>query len=388
MDWIYLDNNATTKPDPAAVAAMQPFLSAQYANPSSLHHFGQQARHAVETGREQIATCLHTRARNIIFTGGGTEANDLAIRGTLAARTDKKHFVTSTVEHDSIRRLAEQLAREGYRVTHVGVDEEGRLDLNGLETALDDDVALVSIMHANNETGVIFPLDEVGACCAKRGIPLHTDATQTIGKMPVDLSACPAQLVTFAGHKFHGPKGAGGLHIKRGTRLRARMRGGRQERELRPGTENVAAIVGTAEALKRAVAQLETEDTLVRALRDRFEQGVVNRVGSARILGQAGPRLPNTTMIAFATLEAEAILMLLSDRGICASSGSACSSGALEPSHVVQAMGIAEEWAHGTIRFSLSRFTTDDEIDRALTIIPEVIERLQQLQPSAADPPR
>ncbi len=379
MAWIYLDNNATTRLDPRVFEAMRPFLLEAYANPSSIHHFGQQVRHAVETARERMAGLLGLTPRQIVFTSGGTEANDLAIRGVLAARPTKKHFVTTPIEHDSIVRLAAELKREGYRVTQVPVDGLGRIDLAGFEAALDEDTALASVMHANNETGVILPIERLGEIAAAKHVPLHVDATQTVGKLPLDLGTLPVQLVTLAAHKFHGPKGAGALCIKRGVRLRSRLVGGHQERDLRAGTENVAAIVGMAEALQLAVDHLSEEQGRVRDLRDRLEAGICERVPAARILGDREHRLPNTTSIAFASLEAEAILMLLSNHEVCASSGSACSSGSLEPSHVLTAMGIEEQWTHGAIRFSLSRFTTAEEVDRALAVVPQVIERLQAL---------
>ena len=263
MNWIYLDNNATTRPDPRVVEAMLPFLSEQYANPSSVHLFGQQVRHAVETAREQVAGGLGAKARQIVFTGGGSEANALAIRGTLAGRADKRHFITTAVEHDSVLRLARQLEKEGYRVTYLGVDELGRLDLAELAAALGNDTALVSVMHANNETGVIFPIERIGAMTAACGVPLHVDATQTVGKLAVDVGKLPVQLLTLAAHKSHGPKGVGAVFIGRGVRLQPMVLGGRQERELRAGTEDVAGIVGTGVAVQLAVEHLDEEDTRV-----------------------------------------------------------------------------------------------------------------------------
>ena len=381
MNWIYLDNNATTRPDPRVVEAMLPFLGDQYANPSSVHLFGQQVRHAVETAREQVAGALGAQPRQIVFTGGGSEANTLAIRGTLASRPNKRHFITTAVEHDSVLRLAGQLEKEGYRVTYLGVDPLGRLDLAELEAALADDTALVSVMHANNETGVIFPIERIGQLTAARGVPLHVDATQTVGKLPVDTGKLPVQLLTLAAHKFHGPKGVGAVYVGKGVRLRPQVLGGHQERDLRAGTENVPGIVGTGAAIQLAVTHLEEENTRVRALRDRLEAGLLERIAIAHVNGDRTQRLPNTINIGFEALEAEAVLMLLSKEGICVSSGSACSSGSLEPSHVLQAMGIDPRIAHGAVRFSLSRFTTDEEITRTLEIVPRAIERLQSLQP-------
>lgn len=379
MDWIYLDNNATTMMDPRVFETMRPFLLDQYANPSSTHHFGQQARHAVETARERIASLLGLTANQVVFTSGGTEANDLAIRGMLAARPDKRHLVTTAVEHDSVLRLARRIEKEGYRVSYLGVDQRGRLDPAEFEAALGDDTALASVMHANNETGVVFPLEQLGQIAASKGVPLHIDAVQTMGKLAVDWGKCPAQLITLAAHKFHGPKGIGALCIKRGVRPRPRLVGGHQEGDLRPGTENVPAIVGMAEALALAAAHIEEENARIRALRDRIETGIRQRVPSAHLLGDRELRLPNTASIGFEALEAEAILMLLSNHGICASSGSACGSGSLEPSHVLTAMGLDERVVHGAVRFSLSRFTTDADVDRVIEVVPKIIERLKSV---------
>lgn len=378
---IYLDNNATTRMDERVVEAMLPYLREQYANPSSVHHFGQQARHAVEEARASMAGLLGVRARQLVFTGGGTEANHLAIRGVLASRPEKRHIVTTPVEHDSVLRLMERLEEEGYRVTRVPVDAAGRLDAAAFEAALSEETALASVMHANNETGVIFPIEELAAITAGRGVPLHVDATQTVGKLAVDLKMIPLGLATLAAHKFHGPKGVGAMLVSRGVRPRPLLVGGHQERDLRAGTENVAGIVGMAEALRLAVENLEVENTTVRGLRDRLEAGILERVSIAAVHGDRARRLPNTSNIGFARLEAEAILMLLSNEGVCASSGSACSTGSLEPSHVLQAMGVDEATAHGAVRFSLSRFTTADEIERVLEIMPRVIERLEAVGP-------
>lgn len=378
---IYFDNNATTMLDPRALDAMLPYLREQYANPSSVHHFGQQARHAVETAREQVATAIGAVPRQIVFTGGGTEASDLAIRGLLATRPTKRRFVTTSVEHDSVLRLADQLAAEGYEVVRLGVDALGRLDLAAFEAALTEETALVSVMHANNETGVIFPVERIAELAAARGVPVHVDATQTVGKLPVDIRKLPVSLLTMAAHKFHGPKGVGVLCVGRRVKVRPQLVGGHQEKDLRAGTENVPGIVGTGVALQLAVQHLDEENTRVRAMRGRLEAGILERVPACRVNGDREQRLPNTTSISFEGLEAEAILMLLSNEGLCASSGSACSSGSLEPSHVLQAMGIDPVVAHGAIRFSLSRFNTEAEVDQALEIVPGVIGRLRELSP-------
>lgn len=327
-----------------------------------------------------MAAAIGAKPRQIVFTGGGTEANALAIRGTLAARPDKRHFVTTRIEHDSVLRLAEQLAREGYRVTYIGVDRAGRVDPAEFEAAMSDDTALASIMHANNETGVIQPIQALAEIAAARRVPLHTDATQSVGKLPVDVSKLPVSLLTMAAHKFHGPKGVGVLYIARGTRVLPQLLGGHQERDLRAGTENVAGVVGTGEAIRLAIEHLGEENTRVRGLRDRLEAGLLASIPAAHPIGDREHRLPNTANIGFEGLQAEAILMLLSNEGICASSGSACSSGSLEPSHVLQAMGVPEAIAHGAIRFSLSRFNQDADVDRVLEIMPRAIERLRAIE--------
>lgn len=380
MNSIYLDNNSTTRVAEEVAAAMTPFLREQYGNASSLHRMGQAARHAIETAREQVAALIGAESRQMVFTSGGTESDNLAIFGTLAAYPNKRHVVTTAVEHVAVLSACEQLEKEGYRVTFVGVDSAGHLDLAALAAALDDDTAIVSVMHANNETGVIFPVAEIAKLTAVRGIPLHVDAVQTTGKLPFDVAALGAQLVSLSAHKIHGPKGAGALYVGKRARLRSRQIGGHQERDLRPGTENVAAIVGFGVAARLARERLEKEGmNRVAALRDRLERGILEKVTFARVIGDPANRTPNTTNIGFESLEAEAILIALSEESVCASSGSACSSGSLEPSHVLKAMGIDERLAHGAIRFSLSFETTADEIARALEIVPRVVHRLASL---------
>ena len=377
---IYLDNNATTQPDPAVVEAMLPYLREQYANPSSVHHFGQQARHAVESAREQIAALIGAKPKQIVFTGSGTESNHLAMLGILESRPRRRQIITTRVEHDCVVRLCERLAGQGYEVTWIEVDSEGRLDPAAVEAAISERTALISIMHANNETGAIHPLEAIAGLAAARGVPLHSDAVQTVGKLAIDVGPLGASTLAAAAHKFHGPKGVGFVYARRGVSLRPMFVGGHQERDLRAGTENVAGIVGMAEALKLAHDSLEDEHTRVKALRDRFETSILARVPTARVLAAGAQRLANTAMIAFPGLEAEAILMLLSNEGLCASAGSACSSGSLEPSHVVRAMGIDDHIGHGAVRFSLSRFTTDPDIDRAIEMVPAAIARLSGLR--------
>ncbi len=382
MKTIYLDNNASTRIAEPVFKAMEPFIREHYGNPSSLHRAGQAARHAVEIARTQVADLIGARPRDIVFTSGGTEADNLAILGTLAAYPNKRHLVISAVEHVAVHALAERLARENYRVSFIAVDTQGHLDLDAFEAAIDDETALASVMLANNETGVLFPIPEIARLTASRGVPLHVDAVQAAGKMELDIHALGADLLSLSAHKIHGPKGVGALVVGRGARLRNIFSGGHQERDLRPGTHNVIGIVGFGAAAERAGSGIEAFSTRVADQRNRLEQGILDRVDRASVIGDRDRRLANTTYIAFETLEAEAILIALSERGVCASSGSACGSGSLEPSHVLKAMGLDERIAHGAVRFSLSRETTDAEIDRALEIIPEVVNKLAGLCPA------
>lgn len=387
MDLIYLDNNATTQPDPRVVEAMVPFLRERYANPSSLYHAAQEVRYNVECAREQVARLINAPPRQVAFTSGGTESNHLAIRGILAARPDKRHIITTAVEHDCVLRLCGQLQREGYEVTFLGVDTGGNLDLDKLEAAITPQTAMLSVMHANNETGVIFPIERIGAIARQHGIPLHVDAAQSVGKIPIDIETLPVDLLSIAAHKLHGPKGIGALYVRRGVRLRAQLLGGHQEHDLRAGTENVPGIVGFGVAAELAAQHLPEELGRVRELRDRLESGIIERVPYARRLGDPANRLPNTTNIGFAALEAEAILIVFSNHGICASSGSACSSGSLEPSHVLTAMAIDRPLIHGAIRLSLSRFNTIEEIDGVVEMLPSLLARLEPLAARTAPVP-
>ena len=373
---IYLDNNASTRPLDGVVEAMKPLLGAEYANPSSLHRFGQQVRYKVECAREQVAGLINADPKEIIFTSGGTESINLAIRGVLAAQPAKRHLITSAVEHSAVGRLAAQLAREGCRVDEVRVDCEGRLDLAELEEKVTEDTALISVIHANNETGVIIDAERVCEIAARHGVRVHLDAVQSAGKVAVNVRELPAPLLSLSAHKIHGPKGAGALYVRGRTRLTPLTFGGRQERDLRPGTENVPAIIGFGIAAEEAAALGPERIDSIRHLRDDFEARVQAAISIAKVIGTEGERVCNTSNIGFERLQAEAILILLSERGIYASAGAACSSGSLEPSHVLRAMGIDPQLAHGAIRFSLSRFTTEAEIDQTLAVLVEVIERL------------
>ncbi len=380
MPLVYLDNNATTQPAPEVVAAMLPFLTELYGNPSSVHRFGQQSRHAIDVARGQIALLVGCAEAELTFTGGGTEAINAVIRGLLASRSPRKRIVTTTVEHSATRELCAQLAKQGAEIVAIEVSGDGLLDLDAFRAAVADDTALVTLMWANNETGVIFPVAEVAAICREKRVPFHCDATQAVGKLKVDVKAAGVDAASFASHKFHGPKGVGAYYARRGLRIGPLIIGGPQENGRRGGTENVPGIVGMGKAAEIAAAAMD-QMPRVAAMRDRLEQSILRTIAGSRVNGSTEHRLPNTTNIAFPRLEAEAILLLLSEQDICASAGAACSSGSLEPSHVLRAMRIDEKLAHGAIRFSLSRYTTDVEIDRALEVLPTVIRRLQAVLP-------
>jgi cysteine desulfurase len=383
MPPIYLDNNATTKPAPEVVQAMLPFLTEFYGNPSSVHRFGGFGRKAIDDARAAVAALVHCKETELIFTGGGTESVNTAVRGMLGARAPRKKIVTSTVEHSATRQLCEQLGKEGCEIVWIEVDHRGQLDLESLKTALTDQVALATFLWANNETGVLFEIEQIAALCRAARVPVHVDATQAVGKIPVDLGALQFDAMSFAAHKFHGPKGVASLFVRRGQRVKPLIIGGPQERQRRGGTENVPGIVGMGKAAELALARLP-EMGRVAALRDRLEGSILREVPETEVNGSIDRRLPNTSNISFSRVEAEAILLLLSERDICASAGAACSSGSLEPSHVLQAMKIEPKLAHGAIRFSLSRYTTDEEVDLALEILPGVIQRLRKVMPVGA----
>jgi cysteine desulfurase len=380
MSVIYLDNNATTRPDAAVAEAMRPYLNECYGNASSVHRFGQLARKAIDDARASVAELIGARDSELIFTGSGTESVNTAIRGLLPGRAPRRQIVTSAVEHSATQELCRQLAREGFDVCTIDVDEKGRLNLQALAAAVGDQTALVTLLWANNETGVIFPIAAIGELCKKAGVPIHVDGTQAVGKIEVNVANSHVDAMSFAAHKFHGPKGVAALFARRGLRIRPLLIGGPQERGRRGGTENVPGIVGMGKAAELAKQHLP-ERQRVANLRDRLERGILANIADTSVNGDVEHRLPNTSNISFAQLEAEAILLLLSERDVCASAGAACSSGSLEPSHVLKAMKIEPRKAHGAIRFSLSRMTTEEEITRALEILPAVIERLRKVMP-------
>jgi len=379
---VYLDNNATTRTAPEVVEAMQPYWSEQYGNPSSIHGFGGKMRKPVNQAREQVARLLGAKPDEIVFTGGGSESDNLAIRGTLEAQGGRKrHIITTRVEHPAVREVFHYLEKQGYRRTAVPVDRDGALDMEFLERSITPDTALVSVMWANNETGVIFPIEEIAEMVKSKGAVFHTDAVQAAGKVSIDMSRVPADLLTISGHKLHGPKGIGALYVRKGTKLTPLIIGGHQEGGKRAGTENVTGIVGLGRAAELALDNFDAESRKVRALRDRLEKGLLEKCKGAHVNGKN--RLPNTANISFEFIEGESILLMLNDKGISASSGSACTSGALEPSHVLRAMGIPFTLAHGSIRFSLSRYNTEKEIDYVIENMPGIVDRLLAISPFA-----
>ncbi len=380
MGMIYLDNNATTKPASEVVAAMGRVLAEDFANPSSVHLPGQQARKAVDDARAQVCRLIGCQGSELFFTSGGTESINTAIHGLLRVRGPRTKIIISAVEHSATQGACEVAKAEGASVVEIGVDHDGLLDMDHLRRELSADAALVSMMWANNETGVLFDVAAIGEECRKAKVPFHCDATQAVGKIAVDVKSLPVDALSFAGHKFHGPKGIGGLYVRRGQRMASLVSGGPQERGRRGGTENVPGIVGLGIAAELARERLP-EMRRVAELRDKLEQGILSSIPETYVNGSRENRLPNTSNIGFSRIESEAILMLLSERGVCASAGAACSSGSLEPSHVLRAMAIDPKVAHGAIRFSLSRYTTDDEITQTLSLIGPVIDRLRAVLP-------
>ncbi len=381
MKTIYMDNNATTRVAPEVLEAMLPYFSELYGNPSSAHTFGGQVGHKIREAREQVAAFLGAQPDEIIFTSCGSESDNTALRSALQTQEGKRHIVTSRVEHPAIKVLCGHLAKRGVRITEIPVDREGRLDMARYEESLTPDTALVSLMWANNETGVLFPVEEAAQMARSRGILFHTDAVQAAGKIPIDLGRSAIDMLSISGHKLHAPKGIGILYVRRGTPFAPFLIGGHQEHGRRGGTENTASIIGLGKACELAGEHMEVENTRVRALRDRLEREILKRVPRSRVNGGGAERLPNTSNISFESVEGEAILLLMDAFGICASSGSACTSGSLQPSHVLRAMGVPFTMAHGSIRFSLSIYNTEEEVDFVIEKVPSIIERLRSLSP-------
>jgi len=381
MREVYVDNNATTRVAPEVKEAMLPFFDELYGNPSSMHHFGGRVEKYLTQAREQVAEFLGAEPEEIVFTSGGTESDNAAIYGTLASYPEKRHIVTTKVEHNAVLHYCRYLKKNGYRITELSVDRLGRLNLDELQKSLTDETAIVSIMYANNETGVIFPIAEIGEIVKSRGIVFHTDAVQAVGKIPIDLSKLPVDFLSLSGHKLHAPKGVGVLYIRKGTRFSPLIIGGHQERGRRAGTENVPYIIGLGKACELAQLFMEEEQTRIRHLRDQLENELLKRIPKSQVNGDRNNRLPNTLNISFESVEGESILLLLSKEGIAASSGSACTSGSLEPSHVLRAMGVPFNVIHGSVRFSLSRYNTEEDIAYIIEKLPPIISRLRELSP-------
>lgn len=385
MDVIYLDNNATTRVAPEVFEAIRPFLTENYFNPSSMYDAARPAADAIDQARKTIGRLIGARSQEILFTSCATESNNTAVFGTLQANPDRRHVITTGVEHPAIYAVAQELERQGYAVSFVPVDPSGRIDNRDFVRELRAETALVSVMHANNETGVIFPVEDLARIAKETdpAIVVHCDATQSVGKLPIDLKTnfSNVDLLSFSGHKLHAPKGVGALFVRRGTRCRPFLLGGHQEEGRRAGTENVAFIVGLARALELAMETHDADEERIRALRDRLEQALVERIPFLQVNGKEADRLSNTLNLAVHFIEGEGMLFQLSSHGICASSGSACTSGSLEPSHVLRAMDVPFTAVHGSIRFSLSRYTTDAEIDRVIEVFPEIVDSLRRLSP-------
>jgi len=382
MKTVYLDNNATTAVAPEVFDAMRPFLTERYGNPSSMHSFGGEVAHDVARARENVAQLLGASPQEIVFTSGGTESDSTAILSALSTMPERREIVTTRVEHPAVQYLCKHLARDrGYTVRWLSVDKEGMLDMDQVEDSVSDRTAIVSVMWANNETGVVFPVDEIGNIARDHGALMHTDGVQAVGKIPMDLKSTHIDFLSLSGHKLHGPKGVGAIYIRRGTRFSPFVIGGHQESDRRGGTENVPGIVGLGEAARLAAEKIEYENARVKKLRDRLQQGLLDAIPAAAVNGNLESRLPNTLNIGFEFVEGEAILMRMDSIGICASSGSACTSGSLEPSHVLRAMGVPFTAVHGSIRFSLSRYTTDEEIEYTIEHVPGIIELLRRMSP-------
>ena len=381
MKTIYFDNNATTKVADEVLEEIKPFFCKLYGNPSSMHTFGGQIARKIRIAREQLAGLLGCEPTEIIFTSCGTESDNSAIKGSLAAAPDKRKVITTRVEHPAVLTVCRELENQGYTIVELAVDKKGNLDLAQLEEQIDDNTALVTIMFANNETGVIFPIEKIADIVKEKGAVFHTDAVQAVGKIPLNLTKSNIDLLSLSGHKLHAPKGVGALYIRKGTRLQPFMQGGHQEAGKRAGTENVPGIIGLGKACELAAKNIKEENEKVKFLRDKLENAILKTCPDCRLNGNKQNRLPNTTNLSFEYIEGEAILLMLDKFGICASSGSACTSGSLEPSHVLRAMGVPFTAAHGSIRFSLSHYNTEKEVDYTIEKMPKIVNKLRKLSP-------
>ncbi len=366
---------------PEVLAEMTPYFSDLYGNPSSMHSFGGQVSKKLVEAREKTASLIGAEPDEIIFTSCGTESDNTAIYSALAANPDKRHIITSRVEHPAVKVLCEHLAGKDYRITTLDVDSSGMIDMDQYKKSLSADTAVVSMMWANNETGVIFPVEEAAQLAHERGILFHTDAVQAVGKIPIDMKSAQIDMLSLSGHKLHAPKGIGVLYLRKGTKFSAFLIGGHQEKGRRGGTENTPSIIGLGKACELAIQNVKNENTRVKTLRDRLERELLSRIPNSKVNGAGAPRLPNTVNISFEFIEGESILLLMDAHGICASSGSACTSGSLQPSHVLRAMGVPYTMAHGSVRFSLSIYNTDEEIDVVIDKLPPIVERLRSMSP-------
>lgn len=380
---IYLDNNATTRVDPAVVEEMMPFLTELYGNPSSGYRFGKKVAVALDLARERVAALLGCEPSEILFTSCGTESTNAAIHSALSLDRDRQHIITTRVEHSATLKTCELLAKRGYEITWLGVDSQGQVDLRELEKSIRSDTALVSVMWANNETGVLFPTAEIADIVRSKGVLFHTDAVQAVGKIPIALADANINFLSLSGHKLHCPKGVGVLYVNKRTKFTPFMTGGGQEKGKRAGTENVASIVGLGKACEVAGQFIEHENSEVRAWRDQFEEAILERIPGAQINGDRAHRLPNTSNLAFDGIDSEAVLMLLDDAGICCSSGSACTTGSVNASHVLKAMGFSDDRARSSLRFSFGRFNTADEVPRAIEAVERVVTKLRRVAAAA-----
>jgi cysteine desulfurase len=381
MKTIYLDNNATSQVAPEVLEAMLPYFHELYGNPSSMHSFGGQVSKTIRDARENVGALIGADPEEIIFTSCGTESDNTAILSALAVNPDKRHIVTSRVEHPAVKVLCEHLKERGCHVTELPVDSEGKLNMEEYESSLSRDTSVVSLMWANNETGVVFPVEKAASLARERGVPFHTDAVQAVGKIPINMRANSIDMLSLSGHKLHAPKGVGVLYVRKGTKFSPFLIGGHQEKGRRGGTENTASIVALGKACELAARNMETENTRVKYLRDKLENNLLKSIPNSRVNGDRMNRLPNTTNISFEFVEGEGILLLMDQFNICASSGSACTSGSLQPSHVLRAMGVPFTMAHGSVRFSLSVYNSEEEIDLVIDKLPPIIARLREMSP-------
>ena len=382
MKRVYFDHNATTPVHPEVLEALLPYLKDDWGNPSSIHWAGRAPKKAIDEAREKVAQFLGCSPIEIVFTSSGSESDNFAIKGIALAKKSKgNHIITTQVEHPAVLNTCKYLEKEGFRVTYLGVDKYGMIDLEELKEAITDETILITIMYANNETGVIFPIEEIGKIARERGITFHTDAVQAAGKLPLDVTKLNCDLLSISGHKIYAPKGVGALYIRRGVRVVPLIHGGHHERNRRAGTENVAGIVGLGKACEIAMRDMDKEVAHLKHLRDKLEKGLMERIPHVRLNGHPEKRIPNTTNLGFDFVEGESLLLNLDMLGIAASSGSACTSGSLEPSHVLVAMGIPPELSHGSVRFSLGRFNTEEDVDYLLENMPPIVERMRSMSP-------